>query len=273
VTRISPLHPRYRSLLVRARLGRASRAGIVVPEGLLAQGRAEAFDYLLGERSTSSARRAERLAARWLSSARHPVLSVNGNVAALAAPAIARLVRRLPALQVEVNLFHRTPARARRIARHLRAHGVGEVLGERPTVRIPGLPSDRGRVDARGIARADLCLIPLEDGDRALALRRIGKTVIAIDLNPLSRTVQAADLAIVDELERALRAITREVERSVPQTGRFPRPAWVEQLPKAALEKIRSRLARLTSRGPRPTRRRSAPRPLRRTPRRSRRTR
>jgi 4-phosphopantoate--beta-alanine ligase len=35
------------------------------------------------------------------------------------------------------------------------------------------------------------------------------KTVIAIDLNPLSRTARSADLTIVDELTRALPAITR----------------------------------------------------------------
>ncbi len=222
MTRISPAHPRYRSLTTRARLADAHRQGIVVPEGLIAQGRGEAFDYLLGERTTPSARRAIRLAAGWLRTAEHPVVSVNGNVAALAAEEIARLVRALPSLGVEVNLFHRTPARARAIAERLKRAGVPKVYGVRPTVRIPHLPSDRALVDRDGIARADVCLIPLEDGDRTEALRRLGKRVIAIDLNPLSRTAQRADLTIVDELTRALALLARDLEAPAP-TGPPPR--------------------------------------------------
>ena len=91
--RLSRRHPRYASLLVRARLARAMRRGLVVPEGLVAHGRGEAFDYLLGERTSPSARRAERVAALWLLGARRPVVSVNGNVAALAAAEVAALQR------------------------------------------------------------------------------------------------------------------------------------------------------------------------------------
>ncbi len=218
MTRLSPRHPRYASLQVRARLADAARAGIVVPEGLIAHGRGEAFDYFLGERSSPSAIRAERQAARWLRAARRPVVSVNGNVAALAAAEVAALQRSVPGLAVEVNLFHRTPARARGIARQLTAAGVVDVLGVRPTVRLPGLPSDRALVDRRGLYRADLALIPLEDGDRAEAIRARGTRVIAIDLNPLSRTARAADLPIVDELTRALRRIA--VEASAGSTRR-----------------------------------------------------
>ncbi len=219
--RLSPRHPRYRSLRTRARLAAAHRDGLVVPEGLIAQGRGEAFDYLLGERTTPSARRAERTAARWLLAAEHPVVSVNGNVAALAADGIARLARAVPGLRVEVNLFHRTPDRARRVARALRRAGVRDVLGVRPTGRIAGLPSDRARVDARGIRVADVCLVPLEDGDRTEALRALGKRVIAIDLNPLSRTSRYADLPIVDELGRALNEVAAEATRL---RGRGTRP-------------------------------------------------
>jgi 4-phosphopantoate---beta-alanine ligase len=221
--RLSPRHPRYRSLLVRARLADLSRQGMVVPEGLIAHGRGEAFDYLLGERTTPSARRATRVAAQWLRAARRPVVSVNGNVAALAADAIARLQQSLPSIGVEVNLFHRTPRRVALVARALRAAGVRRLLGVRPTARIPGLPSDRARVDRNGIFVADVCLVPLEDGDRTEALQRLGKRVISIDLNPLSRTSQCADLPIVDELVRALRNLTQDLERAhgpaVP--GRF----------------------------------------------------
>ena len=54
---------------------------------------------------------------------------------------------------------------------------------------------------------ADVVLVPLEDGDRAEVLVGMGKTVIAIDLNPLSRTARTATLTIVDELTRALPSI------------------------------------------------------------------
>jgi len=246
--RLSPRHPRYRSLVVRARLADAARAGVVVPEGLIAQGRGEAFDYLLGERTTPGARRAARAAADWLRSARRPVVSVNGNVAALAADRIARLARALPGLAVEINLFHWTPGRAARIARVLRRAGVRRVLGIRPNTRIPGLPSDRARVDRRGIYAADVCLVPLEDGDRTAALRALGKRVIAIDLNPLSRTSRTADLPIVDELTRALDGIAAALERAgAPgRTGRFA-PFDRTTALRAAVATVDRRLRRLVA--------------------------
>ncbi len=230
---------------MRSRLAEAARRGVVVPEGLIAQGRGEAFDYLLGERTSPSARRAERAAARWLARARRPVLSVNGNVAALAAREVAALQRALPTLGVEVNLFHRTEARARAVARALRRAGVRRVLGVRPTARLRGLPSDRAWVDARGIAVADVCLVPLEDGDRARALHRAGKHVISIDLNPLSRTSLEADVPIVDELVRALRGIAHAVPSAWPaRPGAAPPPFDADRARAEALATISRRLRR-----------------------------
>jgi 4-phosphopantoate---beta-alanine ligase len=247
--RLSRRHPRYPSLRLRARLAEASRTGLVVPEGLIAQGRGEAFDYLLGERTTPGALRAERVAAEWLLAARRPVLSVNGNVAALAARSVARLARAVPGLGVEVNLFHRTPARARAVALALRRAGVRRVLGVRPTATIPGLPSDRARVDRDGIARADVCLVPLEDGDRAEALRALGTRVISIDLNPLSRTSRAADLPIVDELVRAL---DRIAEEAVARRRRGPPPRVGPFGAAAALSAARRAMASHLRRSTRP---------------------
>ena len=249
--RLSPRHPRFASLKVRAGLAEAHRQGLVVPEGLIAQGRGEAFDYLLGERTTPGARRAERAAAEWLLAARHPVVSVNGNVAALAAREVASLARVVPGLDVEVNLFHRTGPRARRVAAALRAAGVRRVLGVRPTATIPRLPSDRAMVDRRGILDADVCLVPLEDGDRAEALRAVGKRVISIDLNPLSRTSRTADLPIVDELRRALTEMARQVvqrrRRSrPPRFTPFDRRAALAE----ALERIGTGLMRAAARRP-----------------------
>ena len=259
MTRISPSHPRYQSLLTRARLARELRAGLVVPEGLIAHGRAEAFDYLLGERTTPSARRAIQRAAEWLAAARSPVISVNGNVAALAAREVARLSRALPGLKVEVNLFHRTPGRVRTVARRLRAAGVSPVYGVRPTARIPGLPSDRARVDAQGIGLADVVVVPLEDGDRAEALRRIGKRVVAIDLNPLSRTNRVANIPIVDELTRALAQLAADLPRArrTARSGRF-RPYDGAAARAEALDTINRHLG--TEAGRRRPRARPAPR-------------
>ena len=42
--KIPKSHPRYESLAIREKLVRAWKAGIVVPEGLIAHGRGEAFD-------------------------------------------------------------------------------------------------------------------------------------------------------------------------------------------------------------------------------------
>jgi 4-phosphopantoate---beta-alanine ligase len=277
MTQLSRRHPRYLSLRVRAGLARAFREGLVVPEGLVAHGRGEAFDYLLGERTTAAAWKAERLAARWLHDAQRPVLSVNGNVASLASNEIARLQRALPRLRVEVNLFHRTEARARAIARRLRRAGVTRVLGLRPGVRIPGLSSDRAWVDAAGIAVADVALVPLEDGDRTAALRRLRKRVISIDLNPLSRSSRDANLPVVDELTRALDHIAREAERLDGRRRLRPaRPARPSWLRAEAIREIRARLTRAAARGevgPPPWPRSTGPRPVRGTARRSRRRR
>ncbi len=261
MTRIAPTHPRYRSLRTRALLARAHRAGLVVPEGLIAYGRGEAFDCLLGERTTPSARRAVRVAAHWLCAATHPVVSVNGNVAALGAPELAALVRTLPSLRVEVNLFHRTPARVRAVADRLRAHGIAPVLGVRPTAHIPRLPSDRGQVDREGIFRADLVLVPLEDGDRTEALRALGKRVISIDLNPLSRTSRSASLPIVDELTRALRRLAREIRRirGRARPGVYP-PVDAGATLSAALSTINRRLSALAGRSRSRAPRRGTPR-------------
>jgi 4-phosphopantoate--beta-alanine ligase len=75
--------------------------------------------------------------------------------------------------------------------------------------RLIPLSHDRALCLRHGIFDSDAILVPLEDGDRCQALRSMGKVVITIDLNPLSRTSRAASLPIVDELTRALPQITR----------------------------------------------------------------
>jgi 4-phosphopantoate--beta-alanine ligase len=218
-------HPRYESLMRREKLVRGWREGLVVPEGLIAQGRGEAFDYLLGETTSAPALVAERAATAFFLKARRAVISVNGNVAALASREVVRLAKAVPA-RIEVNLFHRTDARVSRIAKKLRAAGAPEILGLHPDARIPGLESKRALSDQEGIFGADVVLVPLEDGDRTEALVRMGKTVVSIDLNPLSRTSRKATIPIVDELTRALvnmERFTRALRNDPKETARLVR--------------------------------------------------
>lgn len=210
---IPPSHPRYKSLVTRQRLAGYANEGIVTLEGLTAHGRGEAFDYLIGERTTGSALTAERTAAAILLSASHPVISVNGNTAALAATEIAALQRACRA-QVEVNLFHRTEERVRAIESLLTRAGVDISIGTAEP--LLALPHDRAFCRRNGIFTADVILVPLEDGDRCGVLAGMGKTVIAIDLNPLSRTARTATLTIVDELTRALPNITTACRELTP---------------------------------------------------------
>ena len=79
-----------------------------------------------------------------------------------------------------------------------------DALGENADDTIPGLSSERAKCCSEGIGSADVVLVPLEDGDRCEALVNMGKKVITIDLNPLSRTAQTAHITIVDELTRCL---------------------------------------------------------------------
>ena len=202
-------HPRYWSLVIRDRLVRGFEKGLVVPQGLIAHGRGEAFDYILGEKTHPFALEAERAAVAAMLLARHPVISVNGNYAALAADEIRELQAATGAV-VEVNLFYRSEERIKRIYEHLKSHGVGNLMPpDCEKTRVPGLEGGRGIVCVDGIARADFVLLAIEDGDRTEALIRWGKSVAAIDLNPFSRTAQQASITIVDEAIRATRNMSK----------------------------------------------------------------
>jgi 4-phosphopantoate--beta-alanine ligase len=204
-------HPRYKSLKTREELSQLSDEGVVARTGLIAHGRGEAFDYMLGERTRPFAVKAAIAAAAHLLLARNPVLSVNGNVAALAGKEMIAMSRAIPA-KLEVNLFHRSRARIERVVTHMELLGAKGILGRKATELIPGLAQPRAHCSAEGIFSADVVLVPLEDGDRAEALVRMGKTVIAVDLNPLSRTAKTATVTIVDELTRALPNVTEHVK-------------------------------------------------------------
>lgn len=202
MTDIPPDHPRYESLLAREKVAAGVKMGFTSIQGLIAQGRGESFDYLLGERSTESALYAEQAAVASLLLAENPVISVNGNVAALAPEKVVALAD-LTGAKIEVNLFHRTETRVHLIIEQLKACGASEVLGKNPDASLE-LSHDRRLVESKGIYSADVVLVPLEDGDRCEKLVEMGKTVITIDLNPLSRTSRMATISIVDNLTRAL---------------------------------------------------------------------
>lgn len=196
-------HPRYESLTTRNKLVEGVEKGLTSQAGLIAHGRGEAFDYLLGEETIPPAEKAERVALGVMKEADNPVISVNGNVAALVPAEIVQLSKEIPA-KLEVNLFHRTEERLEKIKRELKNNGADEVLGVKANEEIPGLDHDRALCSSEGIYSADVVLVPLEDGDRAKALKDMEKTVITIDLNPLSRTSKTADITIVDNITRAV---------------------------------------------------------------------
>jgi len=203
MTDIPESHPRYLSLKTREKLVQGVEEGMTSKAGLIAHGRGEAFDYLLGEETTPFAEKAERYALKLMKEADNAVISINGNVAALVPDSIVKLGQDLNA-KLEVNLFHRTDKRMELIEKKLRDNGAEEVLGSEPDAKIPDLEHARALCSEEGIYSSDVVLVPLEDGDRAKALSDMGKTVITIDLNPLSRTAQVSDVTIVDNIIRAV---------------------------------------------------------------------
>ncbi|MGQ0795385.1 MAG: 4-phosphopantoate--beta-alanine ligase [Nitrosopumilaceae archaeon] len=201
-------HPRAASLHIREKLVQGYRSGLVVEEGLMAHGRGETFDYLIGEKTSKNALKAIKAAAKTLVLAKYPVISVNGNFAALCPKEIVNLAKTVNA-KIEVNLFYVNEKRKRAIANILKKNGAKEILGldPRSSRKIPKLDSARRVVDKNGIFSADVVLVPIEDGDRTLALKKFGKKVITFDLNPLSRTAQTADITIVDNVTRGMKML------------------------------------------------------------------
>jgi len=181
------------------------KSGLVVSEGLIAHGRGEAFDYLIGEKTSNYAFEAIKAASSLLLLAKRPVISVNGNTAALCPKEIVDLANETKS-SIEVNLFYRNKTRENLIAETLQKNGANIVLGvgEKEFVKIAELSSNRRHVDPKGIFLADVVFVPLEDGDRTKALINMQKKVITVDLNPLSRTSQTATISIIDNIVRAI---------------------------------------------------------------------
>jgi 4-phosphopantoate---beta-alanine ligase len=208
-------HPRYLSLQIREKLVNGFNNNLVAKEGLLAHGRGEAFDYLIGEKTIRSTKNAIKAAAYMLNHAQNSVISVNGNFVALCPKEIIQLAK-ITDSKIEVNLFYSSEKRKKAISKVLKKSGAKEILGmdKKHSTKLKGIDSARRIVDKNGIFSADVVLVPLEDGDRTIALKKAKKKIITFDLNPLSRTAQTADVTIVDNVTRAMKLLVTESKKS-----------------------------------------------------------
>ena len=220
-------HPRAKSLYYRHKLVDGMHAKVVTPSGLTAHGRGEAFDYLLGEYTNDHTKNTIKAAVAKILLAENPVISVNGNVASLVPKEIVELSNESGA-KLEVNIFYQAEGRLEAIEKELRANGADLLLGlgDVEQKQLSNLSSNRRIVDPRGIYSADVVIVPLEDGDRTEALIEANKYVIAIDLNPLSRTAQKANLTIVDNIIRCISLMTEYAKQMKPlldddSTGKY----------------------------------------------------
>jgi len=239
-------HPRYESLMLREKLVEGYKRGITVLQGLIAHGRGEMFDYILGENSHDFALEAEKTAVALMLISKRPVISVNGNTAVLVPDSLVKLSKILNA-PIEVNIFHFSRERVQKIKDYLESFGA-DVLAN-CDAELVGLSHARRIVDSRGIYIADTVLVPLEDGDRCEVLKKHGKKVIAIDLNPLSRTARNADITIVDNVVRAIPnmvGFAKELKnRSRDELEEIVRCYDNRRILKSAIEAIRDNLTKI----------------------------
>ena len=203
-------HPRYQSLVLRDKVKNAFMEGYLADTGMIAHGRGETFDYLIGEKTVDSAYNAIEAAVATILLAKHPILSVNGNTTALALDEMIELANETDS-PIEINLFYRTDDRVDKISQLFKDHGYNNILGSNTDdlYYFDKIKNPRATASKKGIYIADVILVPLEDGDRAELLKTAGKKIICIDLNPLSRTSQMSDISIVDNVVRAIPLMTK----------------------------------------------------------------
>lgn len=207
-------HPRAQTLRVRHAIIDGMHKKIVAEAGLIAHGRGEAFDYLIGEKTHDFSIEAIRAAAAQLYLAEHPVISVNGNTAVLCPEEMVKFSN-YTGIPLEINLFYRSEERMTAIAAVFEKLNVTTVLGtdNAHQAYLTEISSARRVVDDRGILKADVVVVPLEDGDRAIGLKQYNKKVITVDLNPLSRTSTVADITIVDNIIRVFPLLLKEYKK------------------------------------------------------------
>ena len=202
---VNKSHPRYESLVLREKIVKASKRGYLADSAMIAHGRGEAFDYLIGEKTTYPAKRAMYVAISSLLLSKNPVISVNGNTTALVCEDIIKLAETIDA-KIEINLFYRTDERVKIITEIYKENGYEDILGtlDDDIEYLSEIKNNRSSASKMGILKADTVLIPLEDGDRAEILKNTNKKIITIDLNPLSRTSKMSDISIIDNIVRAI---------------------------------------------------------------------
>ena len=231
MSKIPKSHPRYNSLISREKIVQASNNGLLAESAMIAHGRGEAFDYLLGEKTSRSALKSIKEVAKRLKGAKKPVISVNGNTAVLAGEELIKIAA-IISCPIEINLYYRTSLRISKLLDLMHGHkdkiskenppeewkgnwveeiNNVKILGENSQGKIIGLEGPRSICCVDGIEVADVVLVPLEDGDRCEALIALGKEVLVIDLNPLSRTSRNATVTIVDEVLRASKLLMKEL--------------------------------------------------------------
>ncbi|MBZ9570890.1 phosphopantothenate/pantothenate synthetase [Methanobrevibacter sp. TMH8] len=198
-------HPRYESLVLREKIKNAYKEGYLADSGMIAHGRGETFDYLIGEKTNENSIEAIKASVATLLLAKNPVISVNGNSTALAIKEIIELAN-VTNSKIEINLFYRTKERVKIIAELYKKNGYDGILGtdDEKLKYIDNIDSPRATASEEGIYSGDVILVSLEDGDRAEVLVNSDKKIIAIDLNPLSRTAKIANISIIDNIVRAI---------------------------------------------------------------------
>ena len=223
---IPKTHPRYKSLLLRDKVKNAFKEGYLADSGMIAHGRGETFDYLIGEKTTETAKKACEAAVATILLAENPVLSVNGNTTALAIDEIIELAKATDS-KIEINLFYRTPERVEIITRMFKERGWEDILGtnDEELAYIDNLNSPRATASKEGSYIADVMLVPLEDGDRAEVLVQNGKKIICIDLNPLKMST----ISIVDNVVRAVPLMT-EIANEFKASGKADDKEFLENI-------------------------------------------
>ena len=94
-------------------------------------------------------------------------------------------------------------------------------MNKKSSTKLLGIDSARRIVDKDGIFSADVVLVPLEDGDRTIALKKSKKKIITFDLNPLSRTAETADITIVDNVTRAMKLLVIESKKKKSKSMKY----------------------------------------------------
>ena len=160
-----PSHPRYQSLLSRHLLEQAAKQGMLADSALIAHGRGEAYDYLIGEKTSPNALQATNNALAHLIAGKKPVISLNGNTTALAGYELMKIAEYLQC-PIEVNIFYRTEQRINALFGYLNSikkeHSISiNILGENPDTTIPGLKGPRAKCCTEGIYSSDVILVPL----------------------------------------------------------------------------------------------------------------